>query len=92
MEPLTGLLYIYAIAINLIGFTVMGKDKKKAQRNEYRMKESTLWQVAILGGSVGAFLGMKVFRHKTKHTLFAFGFPILAMLHSFLFIWLNGKW
>jgi uncharacterized membrane protein YsdA (DUF1294 family) len=91
MGTLTGILYLYAIVINFIGFIIMGRDKRKAQRNEYRIKERTLWQVAILGGSIGAYMGMKVYRHKTKHKVFAFGFPMLVMLHSLLFIWLNTK-
>ncbi|MGM0752421.1 MAG: DUF1294 domain-containing protein [Bacillota bacterium] len=91
MDTITGILYLYAIVINIIGFIIMGRDKRKAQRNEYRIKESTLWQVAILGGSIGAYMGMKVYRHKTKHKVFAFGFPFLVMLHSVLFIWLNTK-
>ncbi|WP_226673310.1 DUF1294 domain-containing protein [Rossellomorea aquimaris] len=91
MDSLTGILYIYAVVINIIGFIIMGRDKKKAKKHEYRISERVLWQVAIVGGSVGAYLGMKVFRHKTKHKQFAIGFPLLVMLHCVLFIWLNAN-
>ncbi|MBN8191727.1 DUF1294 domain-containing protein [Bacillus sp. NTK074B] len=91
MDGLSWILYLYAIIINIIGFTVMGRDKRKAQRHEYRISERVLWQVAILGGSVGAYIGMKVYRHKTKHKQFAIGFPLLVMLHCVLFIWLNAN-
>ncbi|MEI2664660.1 DUF1294 domain-containing protein [Rossellomorea sp. LJF3] len=89
MDALTGILYLYTVIINIIGFTVMGRDKRKAERHEYRISERVLWQVAIVGGSVGAYLGMKVFRHKTKHKAFAIGFPLLVIVHCVLFIWLN---
>ena len=91
MDSLTGILYIYAVVINIIGFIIMGRDKKKAKKHEYRISERVLWQVAFVGGSVGAYLGMKVFRHKTKHKQFAIGFPLLVMLHCVLFIWLNAN-
>ncbi|BCB05082.1 DUF1294 domain-containing protein [Bacillus sp. KH172YL63] len=91
MDSLTGILYLYAIIINFIAFIMMGRDKRKAERHQYRISERVLWQVAILGGSVGAYLGMKVYRHKTKHKQFALGFPLLVMLHCLFFIWLNAQ-
>ncbi|PFA61835.1 hypothetical protein CN378_21865 [Bacillus sp. AFS015802] len=91
MDTLTGILYLYAVIINFIGFTVMGRDKKKAKRHEYRISERVLWQIAIVGGSVGAYIGMKIYRHKTRHKQFAIGIPLLVMLHCVLFIWLNAK-
>ncbi|TMU85778.1 DUF1294 domain-containing protein [Bacillus sp. BHET2] len=91
MGTLTSILYLYAIIINIIGFVIMGRDKRKAERHEYRISERVLWQVAILGGSVGAYLGMKVYRHKTKHKPFSLGLPLLVMLHCLFFIWLNAK-
>ncbi|MCA1057795.1 DUF1294 domain-containing protein [Rossellomorea aquimaris] len=91
MGALTEILYLYAVVINIIGFIIMGRDKRKAERHEYRISERVLWQVAIVGGSVGAYIGMKVYRHKTKHKQFAIGFPLLVMLHCILFIWLNAN-
>jgi len=54
---------------------------------EYRISERTLWQVAILGGSVGSYFGMRIHRHKTKHVAFRLGFPLLVILHGGLYIW-----
>jgi uncharacterized membrane protein YsdA (DUF1294 family) len=89
MESLLNLLYIYILIINIIGFVLMGRDKRKAKRQEYRISERTLWTVALIGGSVGSYIGMKVYRHKTKHRLFAMGFPFLVIVHCILFILVN---
>ncbi|WP_064092576.1 DUF1294 domain-containing protein [Rossellomorea aquimaris] len=91
MESIVSIVYLYFLILNIVGFMVMGKDKKKAIRNEYRIKETTLWAIALAGGSIGAYAGMRIYRHKTKHTLFRFGFPLLVMVHSLLFIWINTK-
>lgn len=64
-------------------------DKAKAKKHKWRIPEKTLLGIAILGGGLGAFLGMKIFRHKTKHTLFRILVPIAIALHIiiiFLFI------
>jgi uncharacterized membrane protein YsdA (DUF1294 family) len=67
------------IVMNLAGFSIMGMDKKRARNNHYRISEKTLWNVAFLGGAIGATAGMKHFRHKTKHAPFKFGLPLLAI-------------
>ncbi|WP_010099104.1 DUF1294 domain-containing protein [Ornithinibacillus scapharcae] len=73
---------IYYIAFaNLLGFVLMGMDKKRAKIKERRIPERTLWGIAVLGGSVGSFIGMRYFRHKTKHTSFTVGMPALIILH-----------
>jgi uncharacterized membrane protein YsdA (DUF1294 family) len=77
---------IYYLLINVLSFSVMGIDKKRAKRREWRIKERTLWWLAIVGGALGGLIGMRVYRHKIKHTLFKFGFPSIAALHLFLFI------
>ena len=64
----------------------MGEDKKRAKRHQYRISERTLWLVAIFGGAIGTTAGMQVYRHKTKHTSFKFGFPILAIIEFIIFI------
>ena len=64
MKPLT-ILTIYLIFMNLLAFLLMGLDKSKARRNQWRIPEKTLFLSAILGGSIGAIVGMQVFRHKT---------------------------
>jgi uncharacterized membrane protein YsdA (DUF1294 family) len=55
-------------------------DKKRAIKHQYRISERTLWITAILFGALGLFIGMKNFRHKTKHALFKYGLPILSVL------------
>lgn len=69
--------YAYLIIINAAGFLFMRIDKRRAQRNLWRIPERTLIAVALLGGSLGALLGMKLFRHKTKHDKFRIGIPII---------------
>ena len=72
----------YFLLVNLIAFCLMGTDKKRAQRGEYRIAEKILWFWAVIGGGTGAFLGMRHFRHKTRHTSFKWGLPILMVLQA----------
>ena len=67
----------------------MGADKKRAIRGEWRIRESTLWFVVLLGGAIGGYIGMRAYRHKTKHTSFAILFPFLALGHIVLFVYLS---
>jgi uncharacterized membrane protein YsdA (DUF1294 family) len=76
---------IYLI-MNIAGVLIMGADKKRAQRHQYRISERTLWLVALFGGAVGTTAGMQLYRHKTKHTSFKLGFPILAGIELVLLI------
>ncbi|MGX4599612.1 DUF1294 domain-containing protein [Faecalimicrobium sp. JNUCC 81] len=80
------LIYIYFIIINIIGFYFMYIDKRKAIKNEWRISESTLISMAIIGGSLGSLLGMYTFRHKTKHPKFTIGIPFIILLQIGLFI------
>ena len=81
------LLLLYALIINVVLFAVMGIDKFKARRGLWRIPEKTLFLLAALGGSVGGILGMQVFRHKTKHNSFKFGFPAILLLQLILLGW-----
>lgn len=65
----------YFLIINLIGFIFMGVDKSRAKTKSLRIKEKTLFFVAIIGGSIGSILGMYYFHHKTKHKNFVYGMP-----------------
>ena len=76
------------VAVNLVSFTLYGLDKLKAKKGLWRIKESTLLLIAALGGSVGALLGMEVFRHKTKHWQFKVLVPVFFILHIALAAWL----
>ena len=83
MKPLT-ILTIYLIFMNLLAFLLMGLDKAKARRNRWRIPEKTLFLSSILGGSIGAILGMQVFRHKTKHANPEEGFILFRFQDRFL--------
>ena len=69
------LLY-YLIVINVVTFLVYGIDKWKAKQGSWRISEATLLILAVIGGSIGALLGMKVWRHKTQHRKFKYGLPL----------------
>lgn len=82
---------IYYIIINLIGFILMGVDKRKAIRNAYRISEASLFCSALLGGSLGTTLGMRIFRHKTKHWYFVIGMPLIFVVQIALIIFIAVK-
>lgn len=74
---IVSLIIYYLVAINIVAFFVYGIDKLKAKRNRWRIPESTLLLLAVIGGSVGALLGMKVWHHKTMHKKFTYGIPLI---------------
>lgn len=74
-------LLIYLLVINLYTFALYGLDKSKAKAGKWRISEKQLLLAAFLGGSAGALMGMKTFRHKTQHNQFKFGVPLMLMLH-----------
>lgn len=76
----------YLFIVNLLGFVLMFIDKKRAQNNQWRIKEATLFLSAAIGGSIGSMLGMKVFRHKTKHLSFLIGMPAIFIVQVALVI------
>lgn len=71
---------IYLLIINLIGFLVMLIDKNRAIHHEWRISEKNLLLVSLIGGSIGMFTGMYVFKHKTKHLKFTLGVPVIFIL------------
>ena len=79
----------YLAAINAVTFFVYGIDKWRAKRGAWRIPEKTLFLLPILGGSVGAIAGMKVFHHKTKHWYFKYGMPLILLLQIALVVWLK---
>ena len=79
-------LIIYLIIVNIIAFLAMFIDKKKAEKNRWRIKESTLLILALIGGSIGAIAGMYVFHHKTQKPRFYIGIPIIIVLQILLII------
>ena len=79
----------YLIAINFITFIVYGIDKYKAKKSKWRIPEATLLLIAVIGGSIGTWTGMKVWHHKTMHKKFKYGIPIIQVLQCILFIYLH---
>ena len=77
---LTHIILIYLVAVNLLTFFLFGIDKWKAQRNKWRIQESTLMWLSVFGGSIGALLGMRVWHHKTLHKKFKFGVPLILLV------------
>lgn len=70
----------YLLLINIVGYAIMGIDKRRAIRGAFRIPEATLFGTAFLGGSLGCILGMQHFRHKTKHWYFKYGMPAILFL------------
>ncbi len=81
---------IYFIFINIVGFAVMGIDKKRAVRGAWRISEASLFLVAFLGGALGCTLGMRHFRHKTKHWYFKYGMPAIFITELCFGIYLSS--
>lgn len=79
---LDGLTYItiYLLVLNIIGFLIMGIDKRRAKKRMWRIPEKTFFIVSLLGGSIGTWAGMYAFRHKTKHWYFVIGMPLILAL------------
>ncbi|MGN1327889.1 MAG: DUF1294 domain-containing protein [Clostridia bacterium] len=77
---------IYLVIINIVAFLAMLIDKKKAEKGKWRIKESTLLILAIIGGSIGAITGMYTFRHKTQKARFFVGIPVIIVLQILLVI------
>ena len=69
----------YLLLVNLAGFLLMGLDKRRARRGAWRISEKALFLQAVLGGSLGSIVGMRTFRHKTKHWYFRYGLPALLI-------------
>ena len=85
------LLTTYVVVINLIGFIVMGMDKRRAKKHAFRIPEATLFTIAIIGGSIGSIIGMRYFHHKTRHWYFVYGMPLILLLQIALIVFIyNG--
>lgn len=81
-------LIYYIFLVNLIAFVLIYTDKQKSIRKKWRIKESTIIFLSLIGGSIGTYIGMYTFRHKTKHLKFTLGVPmiILAQVLAYIFI------
>ena len=81
------LLLYYMIGINAVSFVAYGIDKLKAKKGKWRIPEATLLLLAVAGGSIGAWMGMKVWHHKTLHKKFRYGVPAILFLQLALGIY-----
>lgn len=84
----------YFITVNVLGLVLFGIDKWKAKHDKWRISEATLLSVTAIGGSIGAWIGMKVWHHKTMHKKFKYGIPLVMVLQFSLLLftlyWLNS--
>lgn len=84
----------YFITVNVLGLVLFGIDKWKAKHDKWRISEATLLSVTVIGGSIGAWVGMKVWHHKTMHKKFKYGIPLVMVLQFALLLftlyWLNS--
>ena len=71
---------LYLAIVNLAGLIVMGIDKLRAKKRAWRIPESTLFVIALIGGSLGTTIGMHLFHHKTRHWYFLFGMPAILVI------------
>ena len=84
------LLY-YLLVINILTFAVYGIDKWKARQGSWRISEATLLMLAVIGGTIGALLGMQVWRHKTMHLKFKYGLPLILLAQIALMYLISEK-
>ena len=89
MNTLHSFLAYYLLVINAVTFIVYGIDKYKAKKAKWRIPEATLLLLAVLGGSIGAWMGMKVWHHKTKHKKFKYGIPAILLIQIALMAYLH---
>lgn len=89
MKTLHSCLAYYLLGINAVTFIVYGIDKYKAKKAKLRIPEATLLLLAVLGGSIGAWMGMKVWHHKTMHKKFKYGIPAILLIQIALMTYLH---
>lgn len=81
---MNGIVWDYLLVVNVVAFVVYGIDKYKARKGWWRVPENALWGLAVMGGSIGAYLGVKVWHHKTMHNKFRYGIPAIILLQLLL--------
>ena len=89
INTLHSYLVYYLLAINAVAFIVYGIDKYKAKKAKWRISEATLLLLAVVGGSVGAWMGMKIWHHKTMHKKFKYGIPAILLIQIALMAYLH---
>ena len=78
----------YLLFINIITFMMYGIDKLKAKKGKWRISEATLLMMAIVGGSIGAWAGMRIWHHKAMHKKFQYGIPTIIIMQIALVVYL----
>ena len=86
---MTKIILCYLLAVNLATFLLYGIDKYKAKKNRWRIPEATRLTVAAIGGSIGAWAGMRVWHHKTMHKKFKYGIPIIIITQIAVLVYLH---
>jgi uncharacterized membrane protein YsdA (DUF1294 family) len=86
-----GLILAALAVVNLISFCLMGWDKRLARLGKWRVRERTLFLWAACFGALGGLLGMRVFRHKTKHARFVIGFPVMLLVQGVILAFLLAQ-
>ena len=86
---MTQTIVYYLIALNIVTFFVYGIDKWKAKQGSWRISEASLLLLAVIGGSIGALLGMQVWHHKTMHKKFKYGLPMILLVQIALIYFIN---
>ena len=79
----------YLLAVNSTTFLLYGIDKYKAKKGKWRVSEATLLMMAVIGGSIGAWAGMRLWHHKTMHKKFKYGIPIIIIMQIAVCIYLH---
>ena len=79
----------YLFAINIVSFFLYGIDKYKSKKNKWRISEATLLMIAVIGGSIGAWVGMRLWHHKTMHKKFMYGIPVIIIMQIALVVYLH---
>ena len=91
MSEIQKIIIIYLTSINVATFITYGIDKMKAKRSKWRISEATLLGMAVIGGSIGAWLGMRVWHHKTMHKKFQLGIPLILIIQLAIVLWLYSR-
>lgn len=82
------IILLYLLSVNIVGVAFMGIDKSRARKGAWRISEKVLFGISLLGGSIGTWAGMYMFRHKTKHWYFVIGMPFIFVLQIVLVVYL----
>lgn len=85
------LIALWLAAANILGLILMGADKNRAKRGQWRVPEKTFFLVALLGGCIGCWGGMYFFRHKTRHWYFVVGMPLILTVQILIVFWLKNR-